>query len=97
MSNDLVPAPKRVVGRPFQKGEGGRKIGARAKLGEKFLEAICADFNIHGVAAIQLVREQDPVAYVKVIASILPKEITGEDGAPLLSGISVTFVRSEKS
>lgn len=65
----------RPVGRPFQKGEGGRPKGARNKLSEEFLEALAADFHKHGVAVIETVRAEKPEVYVKVIASILPRDL----------------------
>ena len=58
----------------------GRPKGARSKLGEAFIDAMLADFNKHGKMAIETVRDEKPDQYLKVIASILPKEITGEDG-----------------
>lgn len=68
---------------PFQPGQSGnpagRPLGARNKLGEAFLEALCADFQEHGVAAIQTVRAEKPDQYLKVIASILPKEFHVKD------------------
>lgn len=59
----------------FKPGNPGRPKGARSKLGEDFLKALQADFAANGVAAIATVRETKPEVYVKVIASILPKEI----------------------
>lgn len=53
----------------------GRPKGARNKLGEAFIEALHDDFNEHGVAAIQTVRSEKPDQYLKVIASLLPKEM----------------------
>jgi hypothetical protein len=53
----------------------GRGKGVRNKLGEAFLEALHEDFNEHGAAAITKCREDSPVAYVKVLASILPKDL----------------------
>jgi len=63
---------------------GGRPKGARAKLGEAFLQAMFDDFNKHGIAAVEQVREEKPDQYLKVIASLMPKEITGEEGGPVL-------------
>lgn len=46
-----------------------------------------------GLTAIRKTRDEDPPAYVKALTSLMPKELTGADGAPLLSGINVTFVK----
>jgi hypothetical protein len=54
---------------------GGRPKGARAKLGEQFLSALQEDFEVHGVAAIQAVRADRPQDYLKVIASLMPKDL----------------------
>lgn len=62
--------------KPGQSGNPkGRPLGARSKLGEAFLEAMQQDFDAHGVAAIIEVRETKPDQYLKVIASILPKDL----------------------
>lgn len=58
----------------------GRPKGARAKLGEAFLEAICADFEANGVKAIIAARTADAPGYIRTIAGLLPKELTGENG-----------------
>lgn len=71
-------SPKKNAGwfKPGQVANpGGRPKGSRSKLGEEFLKALQEDFSEHGVKAIAVVRETKPEVYVKVIASILPKEI----------------------
>jgi hypothetical protein len=65
-------------------GGPGRPKGSRAKLGEAFLRALKADFAAGGVEAIQRMRTDDPSGYVKTIAGLLPKELTGEGGGPVL-------------
>ncbi|MBY0255902.1 MAG: hypothetical protein K2X54_31710 [Methylobacterium organophilum] len=59
----------------------GRPKGSRNKLGEAFLTALSDDFDQHGVAVIERARKADPVAYVKVVASLLPKELKIERSA----------------
>jgi hypothetical protein len=63
----------------FQPGHTGKPKGARNKLTNDFLVALAADFAEHGAKAIKIMRIEEPAAYVKVVASILPKEITFEN------------------
>jgi len=53
----------------------GKPKGARTKLGEQFLSALQEDFEANGVEAIQQVREKKPHEYLKVIASLMPKDL----------------------
>jgi len=59
---------------PGRAATGGRRKGARNKISTSFLEALAADFEEHGAAAIKLMRMEKPADYVKVVASVLPKE-----------------------
>lgn len=63
---------------PFKPGKSGnpngRPLGSRHRLSEDFLKALADDFEQHGGSTIRAVREQDPATYVRVIASVLPKE-----------------------
>ena len=34
-----------------------------------------ADWEINGATAIKIARKEDPIAYVKVVASLVPKEL----------------------
>lgn len=88
--------PKRVVGRPFQPGQGGRPKGARNKLGEAFVAALADHFAQNGANAIQRVWQERPQDYLKVIGNVVPKELQGADGAPLFEGITVQFVKGGK-
>jgi hypothetical protein len=76
---DAEPTARKQIGRPFQPGQSGnplgRPVGARQKLGTAFVEALESDFLQHGVAAIQAVREKRPHDYLKVIASLLPRNV----------------------
>lgn len=75
-------------------GGPGRPKGTRNKLSEAFVKAMSDDFAVHGLATIELARAGDPLGYVKVVASLCPKELTGEDGAPLFEGLTVQFVKA---
>jgi hypothetical protein len=70
--------------RPGNPG-GGRPAGARNKLNARFLEDLLADWHAHGKKAIELMRVEDPSAYVRVVASTLPKEFTVETALAELS------------
>lgn len=83
-----------VLGRPFRKGEGGRKPGARNKLKEAFLEAALKDFDQHGIGAIERLREEDPVAYVRMIVGLIPKEVNGIDDGSRLPVPAVLVIKA---
>lgn len=87
MTAENTANEQRVVGRPFKPGQSGnpagRPKGARSKLGEAFVDALLNDWHTNGVQAIIDMREERPGDYVKVVASLLPKEITGENGEPI--------------
>jgi hypothetical protein len=57
---------------------GGRPPGAKNKLQRDFLEALAKDFADHGEAAIKIVRIEQPDVYLKVVASLMPKELEVE-------------------
>jgi hypothetical protein len=77
----------------FKPGHNGRPKGTRDKLGKRFVEALSKDFDEHGESAISAARERDPVGYMKVVASLLPKQLTGEGGESLFSGVKITLVK----
>lgn len=77
-TREKLPAHKRddLKFQPGQSGNPkGRPKGSRNKLGEDFVSALHADFQANGPAAIQKVREKKPEQYLKVIASLVPKEL----------------------
>jgi len=78
---------KRVIGRPFLPGQSGNPAGkpkgARTKLGEAFIDALLADWKENGIKAIIDMRDEKPADYVKIIASLMPKEISGPEGEPI--------------
>ena len=61
---------------PGQSGNpNGRPKGSKHKLSEDLLRELAADFGANGPVVIQKVREEKPEVYLKVIASMVPKEM----------------------
>ena len=74
-------AKKQGQWQPGQSGNpAGRPKGARNKLSENFLNAFARDFEQHGAAVIEKVRNERPQDYLKVAASLLPKQMEIEAG-----------------
>ncbi|MGC2076824.1 MAG: hypothetical protein WA728_12465 [Xanthobacteraceae bacterium] len=52
----------------------GRRRGARNRLSTSFLEKLAVDFEEHGEGVIKIARMEEPVNYLRLVASVLPKE-----------------------
>lgn len=81
MSGDAdKTAPKQQIGVPFPPGQSGnpkgRPKGSKNKLSEEFLADLLADWQQGGVAALKEARANKPTEYCKLVASLVPKEIT---------------------
>lgn len=76
--------PPRSTGRAKRPAHGAAE--AAVAPADEFLAAfsiaLIRDFRIHGAAAIAAARDKDPVTYLKICASILPKP-AGPDADPL--------------
>lgn len=99
MSDKIKPPPAVFQFKPGTSGNpGGKPAGARNRLSTKFVHDLLEDFEAHGKEAIQAARTDDPVSYVRVVASLLPKQVEQsqplEDltDAELVAGIA--FLRS---
>jgi hypothetical protein len=94
----------------WKKGESGNPQGrpnvAKQRLQNSFIRALTRDFERHGAYAIARVRRKDPVAYVRVVAGLMPKDLSLEgrikDEPPQFLPMSATdallerFVRERK-
>src|SRR5215470_6201253 len=62
----------------FTKGNpgkgGGRRRGSRDRISTALLEAIAKDFEEFGEEAVKIARVEKPVEYLRIVASLLPKE-----------------------
>lgn len=61
----------------FQKGRektGGRAKGTRNKISESFLKDALAEWEVSGPDALKVMAKDDPAGFVKVFASLMPKE-----------------------
>lgn len=54
---------------------GGKPVGARNRLQAAFLNALGDDFAAHGKEALRRCREEKPDVYVRMVASLMPKEL----------------------
>lgn len=54
---------------------GGRKLGSRNKLTTEFLDDLYAKWQQHGADVLERVIRDDPAAFMRTVAQILPKEI----------------------
>lgn len=82
------PKSKEFEAQKWEAGQSGnpkgRPKGARSKFSEVFLKTFLEDFEEHGITAIQEARTKDPAAYVRVAASLLPKELSINEGESAL-------------
>lgn len=78
------PTPIEISGRDPESGRflqgnsgnpRGRPRGSRNLLGEQFIADLHEEWEKSGVEALKTVAQQDPTAFVKVVASVLPREI----------------------
>lgn len=96
----------KTFGKPIQPGQvlnpAGRPKGSRNKLGELFIQALQESFEKQGIDAINRVIAERPADYLKIVASLLPKELHIRDNAldemndDELDGV-VTAIRSAKA
>ena len=63
---------------PYKPGQSGnpkgRPKGSRNKLSEKFFRDLCDAWETYGQAALMTVAIEHPVEFVRLVASLIPKE-----------------------
>jgi hypothetical protein len=58
---------------------GGRPAGSRNKITTHLLNVLCKDFQENGESVVRICRIEKPVEYLKIVASLLPKELQVSD------------------
>ncbi|CAN7432300.1 hypothetical protein [Mesorhizobium caraganae] len=61
--------------RPGRKAPAGTTKRTKKTLGDDFLNAVRADFRAHGAGVIAAVRADKPDQYLKIVQSVLPKDL----------------------
>jgi hypothetical protein len=73
------PTARVQRGRPFRPGQSGnprgRPKGSRNKLTETLISTIADDFAEHGAAAIARVRAEDPTMYLRIVSTLVPRDL----------------------
>jgi len=54
---------------------GGRPVGSRNRLAVEFVDGLASEFAARGQQAIKQVCKNDPVAFLKIVSSVLPREV----------------------
>jgi hypothetical protein len=70
----IIPPVRDEQGR-FLTGNkgGGRKVGTRNKFSEVFIRTLVEDFQTYGQQALSKLRAENPEAYLRILASLLPR------------------------
>jgi hypothetical protein len=65
---------------PVKAGVAAKRARGRGRIGGAFVEAVLEDFEAHGAAVVARIREEKPETYLKLVASMLPKDLSAAAG-----------------
>jgi hypothetical protein len=69
-----------TFGKPFEPGRektGGRKLGVRNKLSERFLKDLHDKWERSGQDTLKILAKENPEAFARLAVGILPREFEG--------------------
>jgi hypothetical protein len=69
-----------TFGKPFEPGRektGGRKLGVRNKLSERFLKDLHDEWERSGSDCLKILAKEDPASFAKLAVGVLPREFEG--------------------
>jgi len=77
---EATPEKHRVIGVPWKPGQSGnpagRPRGSRGKLSENFLTDLHDAWQQHGPNALARCAEQKPDAFCRIVADLLPRNVS---------------------
>jgi hypothetical protein len=79
------PSPKTRFSIGQSGNPGGKPLKSRNRIQGDFLKALADDFERHGAAAIVRCRELKPWEYLRIVASLVPKDGTDKSALEWLS------------
>jgi hypothetical protein len=78
-TEQLVVEQHRVIGVPFKPGQSGnpsgRPRGSRNRLADAFVTDLRDCWQVHGRDALERVARDEPSVLLKVVASLMPKDL----------------------
>jgi hypothetical protein len=74
---------------PGREKTGGRKLGVRNKLSERFLRDLHSEWERSGEATLKILAKENPEAFARLAVGVLPREFEGlPPPVTIITGVS---------
>jgi hypothetical protein len=84
LATNALALPATAKSHLWQKGQSanplGRPIASRERLTKSFMDRLADSFDKHGKRVLDQLAQKDPGTYVRVIASLMPKQVSLDAG-----------------